>query len=74
MSKQDDGGPAFPLEWEGFRGMSMRDWFAGQALAGMLSSNHFTPSGFGFEEFMAKKAFNMADAMLAARARKEIEE
>jgi hypothetical protein len=53
-----DGGPAFPTpnngEW-GFNskdekvfcphvtpGMSLRDWFAGQALAGLLSSGHFT--------------------------------
>ena len=53
-----DGGPAFPTpnngEW-GFNskdekvfcpdvtpGMSLRDWFAGQALAGLLASGHFT--------------------------------
>ena len=31
-----DGGPAFPLYEED--GMSLRDWFAGQALAGILAA------------------------------------
>jgi len=45
MDKQDDGGPAFPhtqeyIDGDGVRqlawgGMSLRDYFAGQALAGM---------------------------------------
>lgn len=44
MSETNDGGPAFPLnspsgtpEYMPARdGMSLRDWFAGQALAGMM--------------------------------------
>lgn len=44
MSHKDNGGPAFP--WCGdmndcpaiFMGMSRRDWFAGQALAGLAAS------------------------------------
>ena len=47
MSKINDGGPAFP-SWlptkacEGsaglVEGMSLRDWFAGQALTGVISN------------------------------------
>lgn len=31
----DDGGPAFPPGESGPMGMSLRDWFAGQALAAL---------------------------------------
>ena len=39
MSKQNDGGPAYPrmsVATEGYDGMSLRDYFAGQALAGLI--------------------------------------
>ena len=39
MSSKGDGGPAFPNQFQG--GMTLRDWFAGQALCGELS---VTPS------------------------------
>ena len=71
MSKKNDGGPAFPRVGEGFNnpyystpGMSLRDWFAGQALIALMSSNeygHLTSDRF--PEF----AFEVADAMIAAR-------
>ena len=52
MSKQNDGGPAFPIpnasDMDGYvyapqsEGMSLRDWFAGMALQGFLSySDHY---------------------------------
>lgn len=46
------------------QGMTLRDWFAGQALAwaghdGWLTRDH---------ENMAKRAYRMADAMIAARS------
>ena len=35
MSTINDGGPAFPRHaYDGHDGMTLRDWFAGQALAG----------------------------------------
>ena len=46
MSLKNDGGQAFPMafgcESENYPGMSLRDWFAGQALSGLLASGHFT--------------------------------
>lgn len=48
MSKHNDGGPAFPVasyvnsDGETFEskpaGMSLRDWFAGQAIVGVMQS------------------------------------
>lgn len=71
---EDGGGPAFPNavdlpQFANFaiqRGMSLRDWFAGQAMAGMLAS----PECGGRNEVIAKSAYNIADAMLAARRAK----
>ena len=41
MRNQPDGGPAFPVEaTQRYEGMSLRDYFAGQALVGILSSRH----------------------------------
>jgi hypothetical protein len=60
MSKINDGGPAFPMHpnsWE--YGMTLRDWFAGQALEGL--SYHYTAKD------AVKLAYEMADAMLKAR-------
>lgn len=64
--------PAFPAcneaNLNGTMGMSLRDWFAGQALAGMSAiSDEDGDIIMGWTD-MAKAAFNAADAMLAARA------
>lgn len=64
------GGQAFPIE-NGYglnpkdcRGMTLRDYFAGQALAGMCSN---------FEELTdalcAKYAYSLADAMVNQRSK-----
>jgi hypothetical protein len=69
--KVEDGGPAFPREdrvdgagyvYE-FPGMTLRDWFAGQALAGLMAYPHNTDT----YEKAADKIWTMADAMIAAR-------
>lgn len=62
-----DGGPAFPgvqiyQDFTQERGMSLRDWFAGQALAGAVDFS-------GFTNDMAKQAYELADAMLEERAK-----
>lgn len=82
MSVKDDGGPAFPgpatqTHQSDHDGMTLRDWFAGQALAGMLA-NGFQPDeamkrngpGARFDwgkDTYVNAAFRMADLMLAAR-------
>jgi hypothetical protein len=65
----NDGGPAFPVVWQDVPhgGMTLRDWFAGQALAGMLAGN---PTESPNEEWFAGIAYTMADAMLVERERK----
>jgi len=45
--------------------MSLRDWFAGQALAGWMAS--FTPDCGVKAKHCAELAYELADAMLAAR-------
>lgn len=75
---QDDGGPAFPQpqgtdphgspysarEIDGDSGMSLRDWLAGQSLSSM--DYGWFGSSTRIRE-MAQEAYNIADAMLAAR-------
>ncbi|MFZ5666918.1 MAG: hypothetical protein ACOY7L_17030 [Pseudomonadota bacterium] len=51
----------------GHDGMALRDWFAGQALAG---TNPFELSGWGDAE-IAERFYQIADAMLAERERGE---
>lgn len=74
----DWGGNAFPAEGgadSGLHsdpGMSLRDWFAGQALAGMLAMPSLDNGNFHNncgEPFAgpAGYAYRMADAMIAAR-------
>ncbi len=70
--KINDGGPAFPVSMPALfgrdaEGMSLRDWFAGQALAGLLSNPRADQEWAG--KHAAVSAYNVADAMLAARAK-----
>lgn len=83
MNKIDDGGPAFPrpygkgLDPEGLPGdeisnsaspgMSLRDWFAGQAISGTLSNNEWNPDVINDPKRLARWSYVYADAMLAAR-------
>jgi len=62
MSTPENGGPAFPTEGQTFwhHGMSLRDYFAAQALQGLLAS------GYPRSE-AALGAYKMADYMLYAR-------
>lgn len=66
--KIDGGGQAFPGKgWDegeefAIRGMSLRDWFAGQAI---LRAGDFIP-GPGPER-IAERAYAVADALLSER-------
>ena len=71
MSAKDDGGPAFPVpenEYQHYQpGMTMRDWFAGQALAGLHEAYDMNaPVEF---KTLAVWAYSQADIMLAERAK-----
>ncbi len=75
MSTQiNDGGPAFPVAPGcvmpdntrtifGGSGMSLRDWFAGQALAGILAT---MPTQYDIKDNV-EDAYAYADALLAER-------
>ena len=79
---KDDGGPAFPrVEGEHFLGadgMSLRDWFAGMAITYVgnlkiesaregvpLAENDWSQAG------IATLAYDIADAMIAAREKSQ---
>ena len=71
----DNGGPAFPTigniahnsDWLSDDGMTLRDWFAGQALA--YSMDVATEVGRDADPaaLCASIAYGIADAMIAAR-------
>jgi len=70
MSANNDGGPAFPCSdivtangdvQTGGNGMTLRDWFAGQALVGLTSV--YT------NEASVRKAWECANLMLAYRGK-----
>jgi hypothetical protein len=72
---QDNGGQAFPMHErdDALRGMSLRDWFAGQAMqseniaiAIMVASGKAALSD-NWNYDIAKGAYSIADAMLIAR-------
>lgn len=58
----DNGGPAYPTGFGG-QGMTLRDWFAGQALAGVTAD----PNIMLDDPKLAGVAYRVADAMLEAR-------
>jgi hypothetical protein len=78
MSQKPENPPAFALSWteqnaHGVEfpmvqpGMLLRDWFAGQAIIGLLEYATLTQPGN--EITLAKLAYAQADAMLAERTK-----
>jgi hypothetical protein len=79
MSERDNGGPAFPhdgrdngpgnIKGRPHDGMTLRDWFAGQALTGVSSALQQVGlrSGENQAKADARWAYERADAMLEAR-------
>lgn len=82
MSKPD-GGPAFPTRSnvganDFISGMTLRDWFAGQALAGIMANPErwrdiqrlYDKGKMTYDDASksnATKAYSIADAMIAER-------
>lgn len=68
MTQPNDGGPAFPRSGSDYvpaqEGMSLRDWFAGQVLAGLASNEERWVSA---NEVISKSCYEAADAMIKAR-------
>ena len=72
MSDQPDGGPAFPrianLSIERMDGMTLRDWYKGQALIGLVIANENPDQALGWQaDSVASAAGEYADAMLKER-------
>lgn len=74
MTTKQTGGPAFPLavnktDHRYTHGMSLRDWFAGQALAGLLANPEIDniDENASLEDSLANAAYITADAMLKER-------
>lgn len=86
---QNDGGSAFPYnpwnlckdgKWrktEKFNGMTLREWYAGVALQGMLAHSrhghgyHPRDESMHWHDAIAEEAYEIADAMLKERNKDE---
>lgn len=80
MNDNKDGGSAFPVhpdiqlaEDDLYSGMSLRDWFAGQALAGLCANPELGKLVLSTEdrpdETLAECAYLAAGAMVKARTK-----
>ncbi len=77
MNNPKDGGPAFPRthsEAEGpvgsmdaQKGMTLRDWFAGQAISGLTANARFSNTARDVERL----SYEIADAMIEEKAKRE---
>jgi hypothetical protein len=75
----NDGGPAYPFqEHDGngggymtFPGMTLRDYFAAAAMQGLCASFSGPCLDDAFVTEVVSRALDVADAMLAARERKD---
>lgn len=64
---KDNGGNAFPTLYHDAPGMTLRDWFAGQALASM--PDYLKPMQTDQRIRMAEWAYGLADALIAERSK-----
>ena len=82
MSKPNDGGEAFPfvvpIQFDNvYEGMTLRDWFAGQAVAAVYHDwndwgTQGLPRNAGTD--IAFYAYKIADAMIMERTREDTDE
>ena len=61
---KDTGGPAFPSTYPNRDGMTLRDWFAGMAMAQLCVAQNTAT-----REQDAETAYTIADAMIAERSK-----
>ena len=74
--KTNDGGPAFPCPQDPINqnvpslGMTLRDYFAAKAMQGMAAGDAAQSVDFAtsYLELIGTQAYQIADAMLAARS------
>ncbi len=71
MNNTNTGGPAFPSPYDDDEGMTLRDYFASQALTGAqiwdaVLNGQNSPFSGGVNK-LAEVAYAVADAMLKAR-------
>ena len=69
MTDKPNGGPAFPrsgtdINVQSYPGMTLRDWFASQAIAGLTANGSID---IVMPDELASDAYFMADAMLKER-------
>ena len=70
MPNKNDGGPAFPRNGHPDKndlpidGMSLRDYFAAKAMCGLVANSNLKGAK---SSHIANDAYQIADAMLAAR-------
>jgi len=62
-----DGGPIYPCNSPIHQGMSLRDWLAGQALAGFTRARDAEMFNEHTTRWYARIAYSLADAMLVER-------
>jgi hypothetical protein len=74
MGEIKDGGPAFPLEYDGYNqdkfsnpGMTLRDYFAAKVVVGIMRTCDEIHDTVVNRDDIAMEAYRMADAMLKAR-------
>lgn len=82
MTQIDDGGPAFPTHFTanvgpdgvmstcGIHGMSLRDWFAGQAMIALVRLGASEAIDDYGPRPIASDAYDFADAMIAERTKR----
>ena len=77
MNNTYTGGPAFPLHSEvrpsmdtEWCGMTLRDWFAGMAMQGLIASPRGPINGQdATDKWYAEAAYMVADAMIQERSK-----
>lgn len=69
IDRQRHGGLAFPSLYGASDGMSLRDYFAAKAMQGLACKPQYPCDEHSAREGLARQAYQIADAMLAERAK-----